>query len=58
MDLIVYLTTRLEALELLVRIHNAQTGDYLVMERAICTLQLEKLQLKIREELHKSKNTL
>lgn len=44
--LILYLETRIEALDTLIEIHDARTGDYLVMERAICCLQLDKIKQK------------
>lgn len=49
MDLLTYLETRIEAFDILIRLHNAQTGDYLVIERAVCLIQLDKLKLKARE---------
>ena len=52
MDLIVYLETRLEAIEILVKLHGVQTGDYLVSERAICAIQLDKIKLQMREKLN------
>jgi hypothetical protein len=54
MNLITYLETRIEALDILIELHKAQTGDYLVMERAVCVLQLDKLKLKARENLSES----
>ena len=54
MNLITYLETRIEALDILIKIHRAQTGDYLVMERAVCLIQLDKLKLKARENLSES----
>ena len=47
--LILYLETRVEALDILIQIHRAQTGDYLVMERAVCCLQLDKLKVLGRD---------
>jgi hypothetical protein len=54
MDLLTYLETRIEALDILIELHRAQTGDYLVMERAVCLIQLDKLKLKARENLSES----
>ena len=46
-ELIVYLETRIKALDILIKLHNSQTGDYLVMERAICLIQLDKIKVKL-----------
>lgn len=46
-NLKVYLEARIEALDLLIKIHSSKTGDYLVMERAVCVLQLEKINQRI-----------
>jgi len=40
---ITYLESRIKALDLLIEIHKSVTGDYLVMERAVCAVQLDLL---------------
>ena len=49
-NLIVYLETRIEALDNLIAIHRSQTGDYLVMERAVCMLQLDQVKQRLRQQ--------
>lgn len=45
---ITYLESRIKALDLLIGIHKAVTGDYLVMERAVCLIQLDILKQEQR----------
>lgn len=42
-NLELYLTTRIEALDLLIRCNVISSSDYLVMERAVCQLQLDNI---------------
>ena len=43
MDIATYLESRIKALDLLIEVHKSVTGDYLVMERAVCVVQLDIL---------------
>lgn len=48
--LLLYLESRIQALDSLIAIHQAKTGDYLVMERAVCLLQLDNLKQNARQK--------
>jgi hypothetical protein len=50
-DLILFLDLRVQALDSLIKIHNSQTGDYLVMERAVCLIQLDLLKVELGRRL-------
>lgn len=47
--LVLYLKTRIDALDTLIKIHRSRTGDYLVMERAVCQGQLDLINRLVNE---------
>jgi hypothetical protein len=49
MNLMSLLESRIKALDVLIKIHSSETGDYLVMERAVCTIQLDILKQEARD---------
>lgn len=45
---IMYLETRIEALDVLIPIHRAETGHYLTLERSVCINQLDAIDRRMK----------